>query len=242
MKYQQGSTLIMVLIVLLLITLIGTMAMRESLLNLRLSTTTQVGNLLLNNSDAALFDLENPNKVRVRLASQNMYGYFEETLNTDDELVFCYDSAQPNLFALSRASVIGSTKLGVGGYCRDGAFSTGRNAVVSQIYLRKITTNEEVLAGQILGNEAGQAQSAGGKLRVAATTVSVLPGLSSHSFNDYSECFRLTAIKDKDGQPSTADNNVEECLRDRNMTYNLLYAEYDIEASPRNTALARRIR
>lgn len=238
MKYQQGSTLIMVLIVLLLITLIGTMAMRESLLNLRLSTTTQVGNLLLNNSDAALFDLENPNKVRVRLASQNIYGYFDEDLNAKDELVFCYRADQINLFGLERTSVVGSTKLGNGGYCGQRQFSSGRDAVMSQIYVRKLASTEgEVLEGQILGNEAGQGQSAGGKRRIAATTVSILPGLSATEYTAYAQCFKRSSI------PNAQNiSPVEECLRKANIPYNLLYAEYDVEASPRNTALGEKVR
>lgn len=234
MKYQQGSTLIVVLIVLLLITLIGTMAMRESLLNLRLSTTSQVGNLLLSNSDAALFDLENPNKVRVRLVSQNMFGYFENPSNAEDELVFCYVSDRSAIFHLTRASVIkNSSKLGVEGYCdtKKGQFSTGRKSVISQIYLRKVPVQTEVLAPQDKGNEIGTNKSAGVSLNLAATVVSVLPSLSTTEFDEFKDCFKLSTIKNKDN--AAANDNVEMCLQQRNVPYNLQYAEFAVAATPK---------
>lgn len=231
MKYQQGSTLIVVLIVLLLITLIGTMAMRESLLNLRLSTTSQVGNLLLSNSDAALFDLENPNKVRVRLVSQNMFGYFENPLNASDELVFCYVSNRSSIFQLSRASVINSPKLGTtNGYCESNQFSTGREAVISQIYLRKVSVQREVLDPHDKGNEIGTNKSAGVNLSLAATVVSVLPSLSTTSFDKIQNCFKLSSVK---SDASTASTNVEMCLQEQNVPYNLQYAEFDVGATPK---------
>lgn len=234
MKHQQGSTLIVVLIVLLLITLIGTMAMRESLLNLRLSTTTQVGNLLLSNSDAGLFDLENPNKVRVRLVSQSMFGYFENALNAKDELIFCYVSNRSSIFQLNRASVINNpSKLGPNGYCAENHFSTGREAVISQIYLRQIREEQEPLAPFDKGNEIGANKSAGVKLNLAATVVSVLPSLSTTSYTNIQDCFKRSAVKNEN---STAQENVEVCLQEQNIPYNLQYAEFDVEATPKRVS------
>jgi Tfp pilus assembly protein PilX len=63
MKKQQGSALIIVLVILVLVTLIGTLAIRSGILGLKLATNSQVNALLLENSDAALFNVENPNDV-----------------------------------------------------------------------------------------------------------------------------------------------------------------------------------
>ena len=54
MKQQQGATMIIVLVVLLLIAVAGTVALRSGVFGMRLSTNTQAGNLLINNNDSAL--------------------------------------------------------------------------------------------------------------------------------------------------------------------------------------------
>ncbi len=46
MKQQKGATLIVVLVILILITLVGTLAVRSGILGLRLATNSQVQALL----------------------------------------------------------------------------------------------------------------------------------------------------------------------------------------------------
>lgn len=98
MKQQKGATLIVVLVILILITLVGTLAVRSGILGLRLATNSQVQALLLENSNAALFNLENPNQVARQLAQDGMYSYFNSAANAEDELVFCYRASQDTLF------------------------------------------------------------------------------------------------------------------------------------------------
>lgn len=62
MKKQLGSALIIVLVILVLVTLIGTLAVRSGILGLKLATNSQVSALLLENSDSALFNIENPHQ------------------------------------------------------------------------------------------------------------------------------------------------------------------------------------
>lgn len=235
MKSQQGSTLVMVLVVLLLITLIGTMAMRESLLNLRLSTGVQITSLLLNTNDAGLFELEDPNKIKVRLAAQNMYGYFDDDTNADDELVFCYRADQSSVFNLRRASVINSTKRGTGGYCGASTFATGRSAVLSQIYLRKLSApTTDSLSSQVQGNDIGTKDTTSSFRRIGATVISVLPSFANISPSQITGCFRKSAIKTS---TSTKANNVELCFQAANIPYNVQYSEYNIGSQPSNTNL-----
>lgn len=228
MKYQQGSTLVMVLIVLLLITLIGTMAMRESLLNLRLSTNAQVNNVLLNSNDTALFELEDAAKVRGRLNSQSVYGYFDSGTNADDELVFCFDVKETRFFSMSRASVIGSTKRGPNGYCKVDKFSTGRDATISQVYVRKLNFKATPLSTLPLGTEAGQDKLSNLKF-VAATTISILPRFSKANPAAIENCFKMSAIKN---DSSTASNNVEMCFQALNIPYNMQYSAYSVGSAP----------
>ncbi|MFX7296384.1 pilus assembly protein PilX, partial [Acinetobacter baumannii] len=61
MKLKQGgSALIVVLIFLVAIMIIGTIAIRKGLINLNIATNSQVQQLILQNSDASFFQLENP--------------------------------------------------------------------------------------------------------------------------------------------------------------------------------------
>ena len=76
MKKQLGSALIIVLVILVLVTLIGTLAVRSGILGLKLATNSQIQSLLLENSNSALFNLEDPSQVARQLAGDGMYSYF----------------------------------------------------------------------------------------------------------------------------------------------------------------------
>ncbi len=147
MKRQLGSALIIVLVMLVLIVSIGTWAIKSGVLGLRLATNSQVQALLLENSNAALFNLEDPKQVARQLAADGMYSYFNDPDNADDELIFCYRASQSTFFSMQNASVIDSqgamTKNGVNGFCKATQFATGRSAVISQVYLRKNINNAE---------------------------------------------------------------------------------------------------
>jgi len=67
MKQQQGVTLIVVLIILVIVTLLGTIAVKTGILGLKIATNSQVSALLMENSDAALFNIENPSEVERQL-------------------------------------------------------------------------------------------------------------------------------------------------------------------------------
>lgn len=217
-KHQQGATLIIVLIVLLLVTIIGTIAMRSGILNLNLSTNNQVNNLLIESNDAALMSLENPNFVEERLLANGMYGYFLTSGNENDEMAFCYNANNSSFFSLSRASIVGLSKLGANGYCTATTFATGRKAVITQVYLRKITRDESVpFANASKGTGLGSGNTFNLKSNIIATTVvSVFPAFVSISDNDLRACFQK------------GSNAVEKCFDDENVPYNVQYSEYNV--------------
>lgn len=233
MKHQQGSTLIIVLVVLLLITIVGTIAMRGSMLNLRLSTSGQISNILIESSDAAIFNLQDPGKVTTRLTAQQMYGHFDSAGNADDELVFCYLRNESAMYAANRSSIIGSSKLGVRGYCKANSFATGRDAVVSQVYLRKLTgisSTGNTLDDLTEGSSIGASNNYANMKTMAATVVSIMPTFAEARAADIEACFKHTAI-------STVANNVTACFRELNVPYNVQYAEYQVGTSLENSAL-----
>lgn len=235
MKHQQGSTLIIVLVVLLLITIIGTIAMRGSMLGLRLSTSGQISNILIESSDAAIFNLQDPDKVIARMSAQQMYGHFDMPANVQDELVFCYLANRPQMYEVNRVSVIGSSKLGQRGYCRANTFATGRDAVVSQVYLRKISSapnSGNVLDNKTEGSGIGGASNQYANMKtMAATVVSIMPTFVNANDAQVQRCFRRTAL-------ATNPTNVVACFRELNVPYNVQYAEYQVGTNLENANLS----
>lgn len=228
-KNQQGATLIMVLIVLLLISSIATIAMKTGMFGLRLSTNNQVDSLLLENNNSALFNLEDPSKISQRLATNSMYGHFLSSANADDTLVFCYRSDQSEFFDITRASVLGNTKLGNGGYCGANHFSGGRQAVISQIYLSKVTDDDTTpLVGLSTGVSIGQGSIGITKMKMNATSISILPSFANSGINNIVACL---------GATYTEIDDTVACLGNANVPYNLQHAQYMIGTDFNNANL-----
>ena len=58
-KAQTGAVLIVVLVMLILLTIAGTWAIRSGLISLNIATNSQAQSLLMQNSDSVFFTLEN---------------------------------------------------------------------------------------------------------------------------------------------------------------------------------------
>lgn len=231
---QQGSTLIIVLVVLLLITIIGTIAVKSGILNLKISTNAQIYALLLESNDAALFALEDQTKVSRQLAQDGMFGYFNSA-DSNDELVFCYRANANNFFTMSNASVISANndykKNGISGYCDAKEYSTRRAAVQTQLYLRKNTKPTTPLTTLPVGTSIGQSGLPVISNHIAVTAISILPSFSSASDLAIQECFKKTSIKKTD-----TTETVSECFDLLNIPYNLQNAEYMVGGQPKLTS------
>ena len=144
-RKEQGATLIVVLMLLLAITIIGTLAIRQSLVSLNIATNSQATQLMLQNSDAAIFNVEDSTNLARSLARDGMFGYIKTDSNKGKELVFCFRGSNTQFFNLSDASLIYlndsgtlvDTDLGVAGYCQSGGtnnfFTSNRRAVMTQV-------------------------------------------------------------------------------------------------------------
>ena len=223
-KSQQGNTLIVVLILLLLVTIIGTLAIRQSLVSLNIATNGQVQQLLFENSDTALFRVEDPTQVETQLAANGMFAYFDSDDNKNDELVFCYKGENTKFFNLHQASVISPdgtlTKNGTTGYCQSTWFATGRSAILSQVYLSLITTASQPLANLTIGTSAGSSNNVPNTTkRIAVTVISVLPSFSAASSTDIESCFK----QNKD--------DIGTCFSALNIPYNIQRADYTVGTS-----------
>ena len=225
MKKQLGSALIIVLVILVLVTLIGTLAVRSGILGLKLATNSQVSALLLENSDSALFNIENPAEVERQLALDGMFAYFNSAANADDELVFCYRAAQNAFYDFSKASAIAAdgttTKIGVDGFCKANQFAMGRSAVLSQVYLTKNATTSTPFGGVPKGTSLGQSNVPVTTHNIGATVISVLPSFAGATTTQIENCFKQRA------------SAVGACFDGLGIPYNMQHSDYTVGGQPK---------
>ncbi len=225
MKQQRGATLITVLIILVLVTLLGTIAIKSGMLGLKIATNSQVNALLMGNSDSALFNIENPDQIARQMASDGMFAYFNSSANADDELVFCYRAAETSFFKLAKASVItpdgSTTKIGVGGFCKANEFASGRSAILSQVYLTKNVTTSTPFGGAPIGTSLGQSNVPVTTNNIGATVISVLPSFAGATSAKIEACFK---------QPASA---VGACFEELNIPYNMQHSDYTVGGQPK---------
>lgn len=218
MNKQQGVTLIIVLVLVLLITVVGTLAIRASIVGLKVATNSQIQALLLENSDAALFNIEDPRMVVRQLAQDGMFSYFNAAENSEDELVFCYRAAAADFFRLDQASVISpngmTTKIGESGFCKANQFATGRPAILAQVYLTKNMEASAPLSQLNQGTSLGQSLLPIVSHQIGVTVISVLPGFSNISSTQLEDCFKQRA------------SQVSQCFNQYNVPYNTQHADY----------------
>lgn len=249
MKKQNGATLIVVLIILVLVMILGSLAVKSGILGLRISTNSQVRSLLLENSNSALFNVEDPKQIARQLAMDGMFSYFNSADNIDDELVFCYRSSSMNTFySMDKASVIEkdgkTTKMGITGFCEAGEFSSGRSAVQAQIYMKKnIEENPTPFSTVPKGTSLGQSEVPIVAQNIGVTVISILPSYANATNAQIEACFKKTAILEnakEENCPTSINSDVnkkkctvEQCFDNLSIPYNLQHADYIVGGSPK---------
>lgn len=215
---QQGVALIVVLLFLILITLAGAIAVKNSTTDLRLTTSEQVDTLLLNTADNTnkniekIVNIDNADKKaalqkNIALSSAGMFGYFmnigaEE--NRGDQIVFCYRPRGSYFFQMNEATVIdpsGGSKLvtgatNSGGFCRVNNaedFSNARNNVMTQVAVTRPSSG--MLASEPFAYVPTQRSittsnvtSSSPSFRLFST--SFLPGMTQASENEILDCLK----------------------------------------------------
>ena len=244
---QKGATLIVVLIFLVLITIIGTVAIRQSMVGLNISTNAQVQQLLIQNSDSVFFQIEKPENFRNSILGVGMFGYNNNVSGKDKELVFCYRGDQNSLFDISRASQVewkeGATaptndSLGVAGYCdatvqNTNWFTSGRRAVLTQVSVKFPTNNVgSPFSGRVSGTD-GQTSKFEDSKPVKVFAVSIMPSLSNASRSDINNCLRLkmneVTIPKSISASTISDTNKQDvttCLKNLNVPFTTQVNDY----------------
>ena len=235
---QRGATLIVVLVMLILLTLVGTWAIRGSLTSLNIATNAQAQALLQQSSDAIFFSLENQTSDDLMLAKMQigdgMLAYVMRPENKGRELVFCIRGGDANTLEGSRnASVvywnggtINNTSLGTTGFCklsRKSDFISGRSAVMTRVGIRPAAIGqdwEHMLEGDDADTTKRQKIE-----KVIVNVISIIPNLSESPASEIEDCLKkFTSFYD----PMVGNTTVSQCLTGRNVPFSNQEMEYTL--------------
>lgn len=232
---ERGSTLIIVLMIVLLITIVGTLAIRQSISSLKLVSNNQIQTLLLQNADAALLRFQRPDTTQTIGGANGIVGFFKNEDNWNKELVFCFKGTQP--FDLSNASWMywqGSTKQSQrmateGGACVENAdkdpakFSGGRAQVVTQIHIKRAISGAQPFSDLARGTDVTSAKTEN-SMRLRVYVTSVMEGLLSNPQNDLFDA--SSGCLNKSVEPPSGIQGLVECLKEKKVLYSTQVAEY----------------
>ena len=189
--YQRGATLIVVLILLLVVTILGTLAIRQGMTSLNIATNSQVQSLVLQNSDSTLFNIENPAQLGQYAAGSGFIGYLKSPENKFKEVVFCYRGSATQFFDIDKFSVIywqsdsapKNDELGKDGYCNPSAtgvvgdFASGRDAVLTQVSVRLTEGTQQAFDNAVNGTSNDASTKTPPSEIYVFYAVSLVPGL-----------------------------------------------------------------
>lgn len=233
-NHQRGSTLIVVMVLLLAITIIGTLAIRQSIVSLNIATNSQAQQLMIQNSDAAMFNVEDTNNLRRSIVPDGMFGAIRGPENKGKELVFCFRGDRAQFFNLSQASLIyvnesGTTvnnEFGSSGFCRTGAstnnfFTSARRAVITQVSVSfRNSANAAPFQDALRGTDEEISRMQRTE-RVVVNTTSLMPALSTADPDDIDDCLDSRIS-------NSTTNGVANCLANLGVPYITHVTEYTL--------------
>ena len=238
---QTGSTLIFVLVMLLLITIISTWAIRSAIISLNITTNAQAQALLVQNSDAIFFQLESYTDNAVQIAKlqldNGMIGFANKPENKGKELVYCLrKNESTNKYNLGKASMvywdgdsIKKNDLGQDGYCKVSKaadFTSDRGAVVTRVGARSITEGRKDWGHMYEGSDS---ETYGGKDigTIIVNATSFIPNLSSASSDEINKCVMNYPSFNIVVNGVTKDS-VADCLSKLNVPFSSQEMEYQL--------------
>lgn len=244
---QEGATLIVVLILLVIITVIGTLAIRSSLTTLNIATNSQAQQLLVQNSDSAIFNVEDPDLIERNTAYDGLFGLVKSDANKGKELVFCYKGTATEFYDFSRASFMqwvsgtapNNSELGIDGYCKmdssNNFFTSGRKAVMTQVSI-KVNTDASINLDRAFEHMQRGTDAESAKIdkseKILVTATSIVPSMSTANDTDINNCFstHMNQVVIPSGvTPATGMNkSVSQCLQDLGVPVNTQIAEYNL--------------
>ena len=249
-KSQQGVTLIVVLLFLMLITLVGIMAVKRSTTDLKVATADQVDTFLLNSSDSAnkriekIFDNDTDKDYKdAVIKGSGMFGYYLSEAgraNRDDQYIFCYNPRLASFAQLSQARIVkpngGAVMTTSSGYCdisESNSYASARSNVLTQV---NITRASKAVVGQ--GNFKSVTQGSGIQANEPSNesavfnirSTSILPSISNASKSQINDCLKKP-IDPNNGTTKSLD----ECMKDEGIATKTLVQQAYVKNVVDNT-------
>ena len=255
-SHQTGATLITVLILLLLMTIVGLYAIRNSIFNLRLATNAQVQTLLMQTSDVALDHLEkNFNTNEATNLAGTPIGQVLLDGNQGKELQFCFkpteiesSAAKNNIFfnlgdfrIIERSSISDATGVSaalsgdISAVCNPATmFSISRKAIVTQIAVVNPDDPAVEMRKFELTNKNTDLKADVDTKRVRVVAISFAPAMApSVTLADMNTCLGERVMDElllKNRAESTSGQvkveTLHECLNKLGVPLNTQVAEY----------------
>lgn len=248
-QYQRGATLIVVLFVLIFMVLIGTLAVKQSLVGLNVATNSQAQSLMKQTADAVFFALERDNQdsaiFQKNLSSLGLFGMVKSDAFMNKELVFCFrPKNQSKVFDINKASIIyptnntngiNNSEMGTTGFCQytSADYSSSRDFMISQVAVKKTSMQTDVpfkfypLGTDVTTVQLDQVQP----VQVVVTTI--IPGAASGSGSgwssfstDINDCFKKHINVKSEQYPS--QQTVAECFSALGVPYSQQVMDYAV--------------
>ncbi len=237
-KEQEGAALIAVLLFLILISLAGVMAVKQSSTDLKLATSDQINTLLLQSSDAGNQQLEDvvngdvSNSVYDDVFSDvGLFGHYILGEETDDnEYTYCFNNSTDKYLKVhatvrNEAGLVGGMN---GGNCNPATkadYASSRKIVMTQMDVIPTEVFEAPSKEQLFKDylDAKDTESKTSKLYTFnIRSTSTLP---AYADSDITSCFGNTSVK---GYVTGTGKTVEECLKAANSPTQTLFEEVEL--------------
>lgn len=251
-KYRNselGNTLIVVLILIVVVTIIGLVAIRQSITSLKISTNSQAQSLLMRNSDAYFFNIESAGDVYKKLNASKFgfVGFASQPENIGKEVVFCFNQNIVQNFDTNTVGVISNLltntvdSIGTGkkkitpitrGACDPAIaenYTSGRKVVMTQVAIKVDNTAMNPLENFVEGTDVPQVPQ---PIRVRINTTSLMPAMASTATSAQIKSCLTDYPADPIVDGSNSSNSISDCLRNLDVPFNAQVAEYRQSNTP----------
>ncbi|AAZ18107.1 possible pilus assembly protein PilX [Psychrobacter arcticus 273-4] len=238
-KSQQGAVLIVVLLFLVLIIMAGSIAVRQSTTDLKLSTSDQINALLLQSADNANQNIEqsingnsNTDIYNDMTSRTGPFGYFmlNKRGSVDHEYVFCF-RPRGRFFDINKASILtpSGTVFGANsGYCnptQSADYVSSRNASMTQVSVSLTPPNfsNEAFSSYTIGQDSGEIASQAFMFDIHSTAV--LPAYADAtvgSDNCFEQTSRLHTVTD-------SKKTIGGCMAEAGVPSTVVYEQVNVE-------------
>lgn len=233
---HRGNTLIVVLILLIIITVLGTIAVRQGLFSLKVATNSQAQSLLLQNTDAYFLKLEAASNVQkiINASKFGPIGFASQPENIGSEIAFCFTRASEQSFDTNQVGLFNENKTnsvftGLNkGYCdpsKVGSFTSGRKAVMTQVSIKVQNQAAAPLENFIEGTDTELVNQ---PMRVRINVVSLLPAMAP----DVTKETVIGCLQKYPADPINGSLTIASCLKTNNVPFNAQVAEYKQSNTP----------